>query len=279
MTTPFLKWAGGKTQVLKQMQFPEKFGDYYEPFLGGGAVFFHLAPKLTCAYLSDINKDLVNTYKVVRDNVEELILILEFMQDQHINQSDFDRKEYYYMVRAAYNNNSDSIMKAAQFIYLNRTCFNGLYRVNASGQFNVPMGKYAKPRICDASNLREASKALQIAIIEEGHYCLRKPSVNSFVYYDPPYRPLSKTSAFVGYDKSGFDDNDQRNLAMHIKLTAPENNYFMLSNSDPHNTDPGDNFFDDLYNWCNIKRIQARRNVNSKSENRGLVSELLITNY
>lgn len=292
---PFVKWAGGKGQILETIKenFPVGFGKtirkYAEPFVGGGAVLFEILANydLDEIMISDINQELVNSFIVVRDNVEELISLLDAMQEEFIPLAKEDRKEYYYSKRELFNqlkqdkSNSMNIALAALFIFLNKTCFNGLYRVNSKGGFNVPMGAYKKPLICDAENLQLISQKLQNVRIVCGDY---KESVdfideNTFVYFDPPYRPLNATSAFTSYNEVIFTDCNQEELAEYIHMLNERKAKILLSNSDPKNYDEEDNFFDDLYANYNIKRIEASRMINSKSTGRGKIKELLISNF
>ncbi len=297
---PILKWAGGKRQFLPVIHknlpseiYKGKITTYIEPFFGGGAVFFSLTNNFT--FLSktilDINKALVFFYKNLRDNVEPLIELLTDIQKTYDSLNDAERENYYYNQRDLYNKDishiysqntiSDWLYPSAQLLFLNKTGFNGLYRVNSSGEFNVPFGSYKNPRICDVSNLRASSKALEHSAIIHGDFELSLKEIDheSFVYLDPPYRPLSTTSSFNSYAKESFDDSDQIRLAEFCKSINAIGAKFLLSNSDPKNIDPNDNFFDELYKGFTIKRINARRNINSDGSGRGIVSELLIKNY
>jgi DNA adenine methylase len=259
---PFLKWAGGKGRLLAQYRpFIPKFKTYYEPFLGGGALFFDLKPPR--AVLSDINPELVNVYQCIRDRVESVITQLEHHRQHH------DR-DYYYLVRA--QEFVDPVERAARFLYLNKTCFNGLYRVNRSGKFNVPMGRYKNPRICDPTLLRAASTALKSAIILERPFAAVLEDVKSaedFVYFDPPYYPLSPTSDFTAYSRGAFTADDQRYLRdVFVQLTQ-RGVKTMLSNSDC-------SFVRDLYEDYKIETISATRAINSNPDKRGKIQEVLI---
>ena len=292
---PFLKWAGGKSQILETIKqnFPVGFGKtitkYAEPFVGGGAVLFEILANydLDEIMIADINRELVNSFIVVRDNVDELIDLLGSMQDEFLPLSTEDRKEYYYNKRELFNklkqdeSNSMSVALAALFIFLNKTCFNGLYRVNSKGGFNVPMGAYKNPLICDAENLQLISQKLQKVKIVCGDYKESAEFIdeNTFVYFDPPYRPLNATSAFTSYNEVIFTDCDQEELAEYIHILNERKAKVLLSNSDPKNHNEEDNFFDDLYADYNIKRIEATRMINSKSTGRGKIKELLISNF
>lgn len=289
---PFVKWVGGKSQLLDELSKlithdtqnpPTK---YCEPMVGGGALFFNVLSKHSFEqlYISDINNELINAYNVIKHDVEKLIDKLDEMQILYLSMDENGRKFYYYSVRDKFNSfqidESTRIDKAAYFIFLNKTCFNGLYRVNKKGQFNVPMGSYKNPVICDEENLRNVSKALQNVTIVCGDYTLSQSFVdkNTFVYIDPPYRPISQTSGFTAYNTDAFDDNEQIRLAKYFDEISAIGAKVVLSNSDPKNINPDDNFFDDLYSRYHIKRINATRTINSKAEKRGKISELIITN-
>jgi len=263
---PFLKWAGGKNKLIQQYipYFPKKFKTYYEPFLGGGAIFFYLNPQL--AVLTDINAELVNTYRCVKNNVEELILLLKEHQLKH-------SKEYYYGVRQG--NGITPIEKAARLIYLNKTCFNGLYRENSKGEFNVPIGKYKNPKICNAALLRSVSAALQPTQIDVRPFediLKYASSSDDFVYFDPPYYPLSPTSNFTAYSRYSFSQDDQIRLKEVFAELAGRDVKVMLSNSDSQ-------FIRELYREFNIHSISASRLINSNAMKRGKITEVLITSY
>jgi DNA adenine methylase len=260
---PFLKWVGGKAKLIPQFApyIPKEINTYFEPFLGGGAMFFHLQPKQ--AVLQDINTELINTYKIVRDNVELLIDTLKVMQSNHC-------KEYYYSIRANCSDHHTRAYQAARFIYLNKTCFNGLHRVNQSGKFNVPMGDYKNPLICDEDNLRACSKALQktsLLDLKSGTSLL--PERCDFVYFDPPYYPLNATSKFTSYSRDGFTEADQVALKDRFSALASKGVAVMLSNSDCE-------FTRKLYQDFQIIDIQAARSVNCKGGKRGKVGEILV---
>lgn len=264
---PFLKWAGGKQNLIPQIEpyIPREYNSYYEPFLGGGAMFFHLQPKLS--FLADINEDLINVYNCVRDDVEQLISLLEIFQNNHSEQ-------YYYQVRSL--TYDDAIKKAARFIYLNKTCFNGLYRQNKAGQFNVPVGKYANPNICDADTLRAASQVLNQAspLLFHGSYLdlMSAPEPGDFVYFDPPYVPVSDTSNFTGYHAIKFDLHSQETLAQMFKKLVRNGVKCLLSNSDTP-------MVRELYQEFKIVEIQRKGNISSKGTKRGAVSEVLVVGY
>ena len=286
---PFIKWAGGKSQLLDiiREKYPEKIEKYCEPFVGGGAVLldvlenFH--PKEVM--INDINSELINVYMQVRDNVENVIELLLNMQIAFWKMDNDKRKEYFYSKRDRFNElikqSVSTKEKAALFIFLNKTCFNGLYRVNNKGFYNVPMGSYKKPLICDTDNLYLISKLLKNVEIRCGDYsnCQDFISNNTFVYIDPPYRPLSATSSFTSYNKTTFDDERQIQLVHFIEQISNKGAKVVASNSDPKNTDENDNFFDDIYKMFIINRITAKRMINSNSKGRGYINELLICNY
>ncbi|MBO1347191.1 MAG: DNA adenine methylase [Hormoscilla sp. GUM202] len=263
---PFLKWAGGKNRLIPQYQpyFPKSFNTYYEPFLGGGAVFFHLQPQ--DAVLTDINPELINTYCCVKEQVEEVIDILHKHQRQH-------SQDYYYKMRSHIP--SPDIERAARFIYLNRTCFNGLYRENSKGKFNVPIGKYKNPQICNPELLRSASATLRMRNVKieknSFEYVLEfANSSDDFVYFDPPYYPVSSTSDFTAYSRDFFSKNDQTELKEIFVKLAGRGVKVMLSNSDC-------DFILDLYSQFKIHKISAPRSINSNGKKRGNVSEILVT--
>ena len=297
---PFLKWAGGKRQLLEKFidYYPRelknnKIRNYYEPFLGGGAVYFDIYKKYTInnAFLFDINEELIICYKVIKNEVYDLIDILSCIEKEYKKLDTEKRKEYYYDVRNSYNINRFNIdykrysdnwkFRAAQIIFLNKTCFNGLMRFNSIGKFNTPMGRYKNPKILDKENLLAVSKALTNALIEKADFTIIKEYMtkDSFVYYDPPYRPISKTSNFTSYSKYMFVDENQILLSELFKELDKNNIFQMLSNSDPKNIDENDNFFDDIYSDYNIYRIDAKRSINSKANKRNEIKEIIVTNY
>lgn len=291
LAKPFVKWVGGKTQLLDDIKntLPHDLSQrgeviYIEPFVGGGAVLFWILqeyPNITRAIINDINKELICTYRVIKSDVESLILELTRIQTEYLALDDTARKNYFLTQRARFNekNNSD-VETAALFIFLNRTCFNGLYRVNSKGKFNVPHGKYANPKICDEETLRADAAVLQRVEILCGDFAQtgKYAGDNVLYYFDPPYRPLTETSAFTSYAKDGFDDTEQMRLRDFCNLIAKHKSLFIASNSDPQNVDNGDNFFDHLYEMFSIKRVSAARMINSKADGRGAISEIMISN-
>lgn len=292
---PFVKWAGGKGQLLTELRkyYPSGLGKtikkYCEPMVGAGAVLFDILNSygMDEVLINDTNAELINTYKVIKSDVELLIEELVIFENEHLQKDEFKRKEYFYEQRKKYNelmqnpNDINALTRASLFIYLNKTCFNGLYRVNRNGLYNVPIGSYRNPKICDKDNLRLVSQKLQNVNITVGNYSNTKDFIdeNTFVYFDPPYRPLTKTSDFTAYNANNFGDEEQIELAKFIKELADKNVKVLASNSDPKNVDENDNFFDNLYLPLNIYRVSAKRSINSKTNNRGKVNELLISNY
>jgi len=288
---PFVKWAGGKTQLIDEIDnvipcyFKQNRFTYIEPFVGGGSVLFWILQKYPVreAIINDINADLINSYNVIKDNVDVLISILKEWEKHYHSLADKPelKNKYYYLKREQFNTRkSDRIVHAALFIFLNRTCFNGLYRVNSKNEFNVPIGSYKKPMICDEENLRLVSQLLKKVTILQGDFeeTLKFAKKDTLFYFDPPYRPLNDTSNFNSYTQNGFDDKEQIRLRNFCKKIDKLGHQWILSNSDVKNINSNDNFFDDLYeNFC-IKRVLARRNINSNPNKRGELTELLITN-
>jgi len=267
---PFLKWAGGKRQLISQMDpfFPIKFNKYIEPFVGGGAIFFYLLPKR--AILMDINQELINVYNVIKNNIKELINSLK----KHINE-----QEYYYKIRNLDRDPSiyeslTNVEKASRTIYLNRCCYNGLYRVNSKGQFNVPFGRYKNPQLCDEKNLIAVHKALKNVEIVNASFekCLDFAEKDDFIYFDPPYVPISSSSNFTSYTKDNFGREDQIKLLDVFKALDERGCKVMLSNS-------YNDFILDLYKGYKINILQAKRAINSDAKKRGEIRELLITNF
>ena len=323
LAKPFMKWAGGKGQLLERLGalFPKGLADgsihtYAEPFLGGGAMFFHLMQRfpLKAAYLVDANEELVLAYSVVQRDPEALIAELKRMSAAFLKLDMEARKERYLKVRSAFNREkplldfrkytaSSWVKRAAHILFLNKTCYNGLFRVNRSGEFNVPFGRYANPTIVDVDNLRSASAVLARSAVRirlgdfgdlaslgagskgAGAHGVRadggilKPG--SFVYYDPPYLPISPTASFTAYSKGAFGKDEQRRLAGLFKSLDRPGVFQMLSNSDPKNEDPSNDFFEDLYSEYRgrIFRVPASRSINSDPARRGRINEIVITNY
>lgn len=286
---PFLKWAGGKNQLLAdiRLKYPNQVDTYCEPFVGGGAVLLDILSlkKPKTILINDINKELINTYIQVQNDVDNLIIELSNLQDKYWKLSTDEKKEFYLSKRKIFNQlkftDGNSFEKAILFIFLNKTCFNGLYRVNKKGLFNVPIGSYKKPVICDNENLRLVSNLLQGITIQCGDFskCLSFIQKDTFMYLDPPYRPLSDTASFTAYDSNSFGDEEQIRLNKFINQATKKGAKIVLSNSDPKNINENDNFFDNLYNDYIIQRVSAKRMINCNGNNRGNVSELLISNY
>lgn len=292
---PFVKWAGGKGSLISQLKnfYPfelenETINKYVEPFVGGGAVLINILQKYDVkeAYAFDINLDLINCYNIIKTDVDSLIKELDKKEKEFLELEDDERQKYFYNIRKEYNSykiqeNESSVKRASEFIFLNRTCFNGLYRVNKNGEFNVPCGKYKNPTICDSKNLRNLSYLIRNVVFQYGDYKKSKRYIdsNTFVYFDPPYRPLSITSGFTSYAKEDFNDENQKELANYFKELDEKNAKLMLSNSNPKNTNKDDNFFEEIYKGFNINEISAKRMINANAKGRGEISELLITNY
>lgn len=292
---PFVKWAGGKGNLISQLKnyYPfelenETINKYVEPFVGGGAVLINILQKYDVkeAYAFDINLDLINCYNIIKTDVDSLIKELEKKEKEFLELKDEERQKYFYNIRKEYNSykikeNEASAKRASEFIFLNRTCFNGLYRVNKNGEFNVPCGKYKNPTICDSKNLKNLSYLIRNVVFQYGDYKKSKRYIdsNTFVYFDPPYRPLSITSGFTSYTKENFNDENQKELANYFKELDEKNAKLMLSNSNPKNINKDDNFFEEIYKGFNINEISAKRMINANAKGRGEISELLITNY
>lgn len=284
---PFIKWAGGKSQLLNEIRnkYPQKIKRYCEPFVGGGAVLLDVLANFspTEVIINDINSALINTYQQVQTNVEALISQLDEMQSEFWEADAEARKNIYTKKRERFNSfiSNNCPDKAALFIFLNKTCFNGLYRVNSKGLYNVPMGAYKKPPICDAENLRCISWLLQGVRINCGDYkdCADFIDSNTFVYIDPPYRPLTVTASFTSYNENEFGDKQQIELGQFVDQITQKGAKVVASNSDPKNADENDDFFDDLYAEYKIDRVSAKRMINSNGKSRGAINELLICNY
>lgn len=290
LAKPFVKWVGGKSQLLDEIRekYPQKIEKYCEPFVGGGAVLFDILSKFQPkeVLINDINKELINTYAQIKNNCENLIDQLSEIQNRYRNQSLEENKEFFYEKRNRYNeikvngNDAEKLEKAALFIFLNKTCFNGLYRVNSKGKFNVPFNNAKNPLLCDEENLRACSILLQNVKMQSDDYknCESFIDDKTFVYIDPPYRPLTQTAAFTSYSENGFSDKEQIELGRFIEEIASKGALILASNSDPKNADENDNFFDELYSHFEIERVSASRMINSNAKKRGAISELLISN-
>lgn len=293
MAKPFIKWVGGKSQLIEQLdaQLPADFGKwenvtYIEPFVGGGAMLFYMLqryPNIQHAVINDINEDLTTCYKTVRDNPEELIESLKDIEKAYLAlESEEGRKEFFMAARDRYNEkNLDPIENTTKFFFLNRTCFNGLYRVNKKGLFNVPFGKYENPTICDPATIRSDSELLQRVEILTGDFeaTFDYAKGNTLFYFDPPYRPLSDTSSFNDYAKEAFNDDAQVRLKEYCDRVHRAGFQFMLSNSDCKGKNEADNFFDVLYGAYVIERVWASRSINSNPDKRGKLTEILVHNY
>jgi len=298
---PFLKWAGGKTQLLAELtaRLPQQIKEsgviktYVEPFVGGGAFFFHLHNEYNIenAYLIDINRELMVGYQVVKQTPEALITQLGQLETDFLALVGEERSRFYYRIRELYNRqmeqfdyqsfNQEWIVRASFLIFLNKTCYNGLFRQNQKGEFNVPCGCYKNPTICDADNIRAVSRALQRVSLICADFLSSSPYIDrhTFVYFDPPYRPLTRTASFTSYSKDSFTDADQIRLAEYFRELNARGALLLLSNSDPKVSNPDDNFFDELYQGFNIERVLAKRNINSDGSGRGEITELIIRNY
>ncbi len=273
---PFVKWAGGKSQLIPQIirLMPSRFARYFEPFLGGGAVFFHTASYNRNAFLSDINVDLINAYKIIRNNVEELITALKYLQDEYSKSP----KSYYYQLRDK-TKGLNKIENAARFITLNKTCYNGLYRVNKKGLFNVPIGRYKNPLICDPVNLRKMSIVLSqsasyLGVIDYKKILVEKADKDDFVYLDPPFHPISNTANFTSYTNSGFSFEDQKELATIFKELTRRGCKLLLSNS---NTEEIRRLYSDFSHLTELALVN--RSINAVGSKRVGHVELLIRNY
>ena len=274
----FVKWAGGKTQLLEQFKpfFPLKVDRYFEPFVGSGAVFFYLkqSRKPSFSMISDSNKDLINLYLAVRDNLGRLIELLNNYKKEHMN----NPKEFYYKQREEFNNTKDALLKSALFVYLNKTCFNGLYRVNSKGKYNVPMGSYKNPSIVQQNKLEQASKLLKDVSIECMNFekILEHAETGDFIYFDPPYYPLSVTSSFTSYQKDVFLDKEQEQLANVFHKLDDRGCILMLSNSDAA-------LIHKLYSKYedegHLHLVKAKRMINCNAEGRKAINEVVVTNY
>jgi DNA adenine methylase len=298
---PFLKWAGGKTQLLDELEqrLPSPIKEsrtiksYIEPFVGGGAMFFYLEGKYTIeeSLLMDRNQELLVAYHVLRDDHQRLKKFLARIETRHLDKDEPGRKENYYHIRDTYNHQMQDfdyqhpqgnwVERTGYLIFLNKTCYNGLFRQNNKGEFNVPFGRYKNPKICDEENLIAVHKALQnTKLLSADFTCAQKYiDKGTLVYMDPPYRPLNRTSHFTDYSAGGFTDHDQERLALFYQDMDKKGAYLLLSNSDPQNEDPQDHFFDRMYRNFHLDRVAAKRNINSNPGGRGEIKELIIRNY
>ncbi len=284
-----------------QLRFPQELNGkgiikrYYEPFLGSGAVFFWVMQncKIERAYINEFNPEIYLCYVAIQKNVEKVINYLKALEKKYHGQDSVSQEALYYRIRNKYNQTRKNVNfkkysankhpeRAAMTIFLNRTCFNGLYRVNSSGGFNVPFGRYKNPTICDVQNLRAVSRILKKVLITNNDFAVIQKQIkqHSFVYFDPPYRPLSRTSNFTSYSNNEFNDEEQQRLATIFKRLAEINGVrVMLSNSDPKNENEDDNFFERLYAGFRIERLKARRMINCDASKRGEINEILVMNY
>lgn len=290
---PFIKWVGGKTQLIEQLeaQLPVDFGNwnkitYIEPFVGGGAMLFYMLqryPNIEHAVINDINSDLTTCYQTVRDHPKQLIEALYDIEHAYLTLlTEEKRKEFFINMRNRYNEkNLNPIENTTKFFFLNRTCFNGLYRVNKKGLFNVPFGKYSNPKICDPDTILRDSELLQRVEIRNGDFeaTFSCAQGNTLFYFDPPYRPLNETSSFNDYAKEAFNDDAQIRLKEHCDRIHEAGFKFMLSNSDCRGKHEEDNFFDILYKRYTIARVLASRSINSNPSKRGKLTEILVRNY
>lgn len=285
---PFLKWVGGKTQLLSEIRsyYPSDVNKYCEPFVGGGATLFDLIDKVNpeTILINDINPELINCYRHIKNRHIDVIRLLSQIQSEFLSKNTLKRKEYFDLKRNRFNElilaKENSIEKASLMIFLNKICFNGLYRVNKQGLFNVPCGSYVNPLICNEDNIKAVHKALKNVQICCDSYLSTESFIDdkTFVYIDPPYRPIKKTSSFTGYSKNGFNDKDQIELSQFISRIQKKGAKILLSNSDPKNENKNDVFFDELYQNYKIKRVKAARMINSNKNHRGRIKELIITN-
>ena len=291
---PFLKWAGGKGQLLGQLagHLPKRIGEapftYIEPFVGGGAMLFYMLQRyrnIKKVVINDMNDDLILTYRIIKDDVESLIGCLAKMEAEYLGIESLEsRSQMFYDIRERYNQNEcNGAERAAQVVFLNKTCFNGLYRVNSKGKFNVPFGRYSNPTICNAPLLRADSQLLRLTNVEIclGDFAKMLYRIDglTFVYLDPPYRPLDATSSFTAYAKGNFNDDEQRRLAEFCHQLSETDCLWMESNADCSAKNPDDTFFEELYRDYHIHRVSAARFINANPSKRGKLTELLIRNY
>ena len=290
LAKPFIKWVGGKSQLLEEIseKYPQTIEKYCEPFVGGGAVLFDILSTKhpETVLINDINKELINTSSQIKNNCDGMISQLSEIQSIYKTHTLEENKAFFYEKRQRYNdlkvngNDAENLEKAALFIFLNKTCFNGLYRVNSKGLINVPFNNAKNPLLCDEENLRACSQLLQNVEMQVGDYkeCKDFIDSNTFVYIDPPYRPLTQTAAFTSYSENGFTDKEQIELGNFITEISNKGAMVVASNSDPKNSDINDDFFDNLYSKFEIERVSASRMINSNAKKRGAINELLISN-
>lgn len=292
LAKPFIKWVGGKSQLLDKIRekYPSKIEKYCEPFVGGGAVLFDVINKFHPReiLINDINKELINTYLQLKNNCPEIIQRLYDIQRIYKSHTVEENKILFYEKRNRYNelklnrneNKDENLEKAVLFIFLNKTCFNGLYRVNSKGLFNVPFNNAKSPLLCDEQNLRNCSLLIQNVEMKAGDYKECKSFIDdkTFVYIDPPYRPLTQTATFTSYSENGFSEKEQIELRNFIIEISSKGAMVLASNSDPRNINASDNFFDKLYSKFEIERVSASRMINSNAKKRGAINELLISN-
>jgi DNA adenine methylase len=280
-TKPFLKWAGGKTQLLPQLLklIPYNFNNYFEPFIGGGAVFFSLEKELIGrkSYINDINASLIGTYQNVQKNTEKLINNINFLEKEYKKRDTEKQKEFYYDIRKKYNDKNleaNNLQKSAYFLFLNKTGYNGMYRENRKGEFNIPFGKYSNPKICDSEVIKADAKQLQSTIIRNTSFekAIEEAKAGDLIYFDPPYYPLSKTANFTNYHETGFLENKQHLLKETFKALDKKGCFLMLSNSETA-------FIKQLYKDYKQIIVQANRMINSKATGRGKTNEIIITNF
>lgn len=285
---PFLKWAGGKTKLIQKIleHLPVNFNEierYIEPFVGGGALLFYILktyPNIKNAVINDVNKDLTDGYNIIKNNPNELINELKFLENDYLLSN--DKSSFFYDIRNKFNKrDNNELIQTSYLICLNKTCFNGLFRVNSKNEFNVPFGKYPNPKICDDKNIIEVNKILQKVTILNGDYSKTFDYANkqTFFYFDPPYKPISKSSSFNSYSKDSFNDDEQIRLKEFCDKLNENDIQWVLSNSDVKNNNVNNNFFDDLYEKYNINRVSMKRSINSDASKRGEIFELLIKNY
>ncbi len=290
---PFLKWAGGKSQLIYTLDYylPESFAyekdiTYIEPFVGGGAMLFYMLQKyqnITKAVINDINPHLIKAYTIIRDNPHTLIESLDCIQSEYRSLPNHElQKEFYLNIRTLFNTQKlTDVEEASYVIFMNRTCFNGLYRENSKGEFNVPFGRYSNPLICDKSLILANSELLQKVEITTGDFSQIEKFISGYtlIYFDPPYRPLDSTSSFNSYVKESFNDNEQYRLKEFYSKMSNNGCYVMLSNSDGRSRNKENLFFDELYRDFFIERVYAKRCINANPTKRGTLTELLIRNY